>query len=50
MQQVTKDELLNGYLRQQDYTRKTQELAQTRKQKEPEGDETEDVKKTLTNL
>lgn len=30
MQEVTKDELLNGYLRQSDYTKKTQELAQER--------------------
>lgn len=53
MQEVTKDELLNGYLRQQDYTRKTQEIAEVRKQKEQEatkGDETEEVKKTLKQL
>lgn len=31
VQQVTEDELLNGYLRQSDYTRKTQELAEERK-------------------
>ena len=30
-QEVTLDELQNGYSRQQDYTRKTQELAQQRK-------------------
>ena len=30
-QEVTLDELRNGYSRQQDYTRKTQELAQKRK-------------------
>ena len=29
--EVTQDELINGYSRQQDYTRKTQELAQQRK-------------------
>ena len=29
--EVTQDELVNGYSRQQDYTRKTQELAQQRK-------------------
>ncbi|MGH9963014.1 MAG: hypothetical protein ACREBC_38845, partial [Pyrinomonadaceae bacterium] len=29
--QVTRDELLNGYSRTQDYTRKTQELAEQRK-------------------
>lgn len=32
MQSVTEDELLNGYLRQSDYTRKTQELAEEKKQ------------------
>lgn len=31
MQTVTEDELVNGYLRQSDYTRKTQELAEERK-------------------
>ena len=30
-QQVTQEELINGYSRQQDYTRKTQELSQQRK-------------------
>lgn len=30
--EVTEDELLNGYSRQQDYSRKTQELAERRKQ------------------
>ena len=29
--EVTQDELINGYSRQQDYTRKTQELSQQRK-------------------
>ena len=32
MQNVTEDELINGYMRQADYTRKTQELAEERKQ------------------
>lgn len=32
MQSVTEDELINGYMRQSDYTRKTQELAEERKQ------------------
>lgn len=32
MQTVTEDELINGYMRQSDYTRKTQELAEERKQ------------------
>lgn len=32
--EVTEDELLNGYSRQQDYTRKSQELAEQRKQLE----------------
>lgn len=32
MQSVTEDELINGYMRQADYTRKTQELAEERKQ------------------
>ena len=32
--EVTEDELFNGYLRQRDYTRKTQELAEQRKQLE----------------
>ena len=31
MQEVAEDELINGYLRQQDYTKKTQELAEERK-------------------
>lgn len=31
MQTVTEDELLNGYLRQSDYTKKTQELAEEKK-------------------
>jgi hypothetical protein len=31
MQSLTEDELTNGYLRQSDYTRKTQELAEERK-------------------
>lgn len=31
MQSVTEDELVNGYLRQSDYTKKTQELAEERK-------------------
>jgi len=31
MQSVSQDELVNGYLRQSDYTRKTQELADERK-------------------
>ena len=35
MQTVTEDELLNGYLRQSDYTKKTQELAEQRKMTQP---------------
>jgi len=31
MQEVSEDELINGYLRQSDYTKKTQELAEERK-------------------
>lgn len=31
MQSVTEDELLNGYMRQADYTKKTQELSEQRK-------------------
>jgi hypothetical protein len=31
MQEVDENELLNGYLRQRDYTIKTQELAEERK-------------------
>jgi hypothetical protein len=31
MQTVTEDELVNGYLRQSDYTKKTQELAEEKK-------------------
>jgi hypothetical protein len=31
MQTVSEDELVNGYLRQSDYTKKTQELAEERK-------------------
>jgi hypothetical protein len=51
MQEVTKDELMNGYLRQQDYTRKTQEIAEARRQKEQETpDESEEVKRTLKQL
>lgn len=51
MQEVTKDELLNGYLRQQDYTRKTQEIAEVKRQKEQESpDESEEVKRTLKSM
>jgi hypothetical protein len=35
--EVTEDELLNGYSRQQDYTRKSQELAERRKAIDPIG-------------
>jgi hypothetical protein len=31
MQTVTENELLNGYLRQSDYTKKTQEIADEKK-------------------
>jgi len=31
MQEVTEDELVNGYLRQSDYSRKTQALAEEKK-------------------
>jgi hypothetical protein len=31
MQTIAEDELVNGYLRQSDYTKKTQELADERK-------------------
>ena len=34
--EVTQEELINGYSRQQDYTRKTQELSQQRKTIEPQ--------------
>ena len=37
--EVTQDELLNGYSRQQDYTRKTQELANQRKTIEQQAQE-----------
>lgn len=51
MQTVTEDELLNGYLRQTDYTRKTQELAEQRKmQSQPQTsaiDEDEQVMQAL---
>lgn len=36
---VTKDELVKGYLRQSDYTRKTQEVAETRKALQAESSE-----------
>lgn len=36
---VTKDELVKGYLRQSDYTRKTQEVAETRKALQSEASE-----------
>lgn len=39
--EVTEDELINGYSRQQDYSRKTQELAERRKQIEAEQAEIE---------
>ena len=38
-QQVTQEELINGYSRQQDYTRKTQELSQQRKTVEEQAKE-----------
>lgn len=50
MQEVSKDELMNGYLRQQDYTRKTQEIAEARRQKEEAPDESEEVKRTLKQM
>lgn len=50
MQEVSKDELMNGYLRQQDYTRKTQEIAEARRKKEEAPDESEEVKRTLKQM
>lgn len=50
MQTVSEDELLNGYLRQTDYTKKTQELAEQRKMQQPQtniADEDEQVKQAL---
>jgi hypothetical protein len=41
MQEVTKDELMNGYLRQQDYTRKTQEIAEEKKRLSSEQKQTD---------
>ena len=38
-QEVTQEELINGYSRQQDYTRKTQELSQQRKTVEEQAKE-----------
>lgn len=55
MQEVEESELLAGYQRQQDYTKKTQELAEQRKElaKSPSSakdNETEEIKQTLSSL
>lgn len=43
MQEVTEDELLNGYLRQSDYTKKTQELAREREMLDQRASQAQDV-------
>jgi hypothetical protein len=43
MQEVTEDELLNGYLRQSDYTKKTTELAREREMLQQRANEAQDV-------
>jgi hypothetical protein len=43
MQTITEDELVNGYLRQSDYTRKTQELAEERKMLDAKASQAKDA-------
>lgn len=43
MQTVTEEELLNGYLRQSDYTKKTQELAEERKMAQAQASKAKDA-------
>ena len=42
MQTVTEDELVNGYLRQSDYTKKTQEIAEERKMLDAKANQAQD--------